>query len=132
MPTQVNNLHIVPAIGVAIHAAQATPIPDEMFIEAADAVADQVAEELLKLGMLFPPQSNILEVQTIAAVRVAKLVLDSQLAGVPQPDDLDALSAAMSTSLCTGLWSEHQLTGPHSTTLPPAPPPVARRGAVDP
>jgi malate dehydrogenase (oxaloacetate-decarboxylating)(NADP+) len=91
MPSQANNLYIFPAIGMAVYATEAKRITDEMFIEAAHAVADQVTEEQLKLGMLFPPQSNILEVQTITAARVAKLVFDSHLAGVPQPDDLDAL-----------------------------------------
>jgi malate dehydrogenase (oxaloacetate-decarboxylating)(NADP+) len=61
-----------------------------MFIEAAHAVADQVSEEQLKLGMLFPPQSNILEVEIKTAVRVAGLVFDSNLAGVPRPADLEA------------------------------------------
>lgn len=61
-----------------------------MFIEAAHAVADQVSEEQLKSGMLFPPQSNVLEVAIHTAVRVAKLVYAGNLAGVPEPQDLEA------------------------------------------
>jgi malate dehydrogenase (oxaloacetate-decarboxylating)(NADP+) len=59
-----------------------------MFIEAAHAVADQVSEQQLKLGMLFPPQSNILEVEIQTAARVAKLVFDSGLARVERPADI--------------------------------------------
>src|ERR1700757_2520168 len=53
-----------------------------MFIEAARAVADQVTSDQLKLGMLFPPQSDILEVEVQTAARVAKLVFDADLARV--------------------------------------------------
>jgi len=61
-----------------------------MFIEAAHAVADQVTPEQLKLGMLFPPQSNILEVEIKTAARVAKLVFDSGLARVVRPAEMEA------------------------------------------
>jgi len=53
LPSQANNLYIFPAVGLAIHATNATRITDQMFIEAAHAVADQVTPEQLKLGMLF-------------------------------------------------------------------------------
>ena len=62
----------------------------EMFIEAAHAVADQVTAEQLKLGMLFPPQSNILETEITTAVRVARLVFDNNLARVARPADCEA------------------------------------------
>ena len=61
-----------------------------MFIEAAHAVADQVPADQLKLGMLFPPQANILEVEIQTAARVAKLVFDSGLARVERPRDMVA------------------------------------------
>jgi hypothetical protein len=51
--------YIFPAVGTAIYATNAKRATDEMFIEAAHAVADQVTPKQLKLGTLFPPQSNI-------------------------------------------------------------------------
>jgi len=90
LPSQANNLYIFPAVGMAIHATNAKRVTDEMFIEAALAVADQVSPEQLQLGMLFPPQSNILETEIKTAVRVAKLVFDSNLAGVARPADCEA------------------------------------------
>jgi Malic enzyme, NAD binding domain len=60
LPSQANNLYVFPAVGMAIYATNAKRVTDEMFIEAAHAVADQVRPDQLKLGMLFPPQSNIL------------------------------------------------------------------------
>ena len=44
----------------------------------------------LMLGILYPPQSNILEVEIQTAARVAKLVFDAGLARVNRPKDLIA------------------------------------------
>ena len=101
LPSQANNLYIFPAVGMAIYATNAKRVTDEMFIEAAHAVADQVLPEQLKLGMLFPPQSNILETEIQTAARVAKLVLDSGLARVARPADMVAFIRQQSTSRST-------------------------------
>jgi malate dehydrogenase (oxaloacetate-decarboxylating)(NADP+) len=90
LPSQANNLYIFPAVGMAIYATNARRVTDEMFIEAAHAVADQVTPEQLKLGMLYPPQSNILEVEIKTAAQVAKLVFESGLARVDRPADMEA------------------------------------------
>jgi malate dehydrogenase (oxaloacetate-decarboxylating)(NADP+) len=52
LPGQANNFYIFPAVGMAIFATQAKRVSDEMFIEAAQAVADQVPAELLKQGLV--------------------------------------------------------------------------------
>jgi malate dehydrogenase (oxaloacetate-decarboxylating)(NADP+) len=90
LPGQANNFYVFPAIGMAIFATQASRVTDEMFIEAAHAVADQVPSELLKQGLLFPLQSNILEAEIQTAARIAKLVFDSKLARVDRPADMVA------------------------------------------
>jgi malate dehydrogenase (oxaloacetate-decarboxylating)(NADP+) len=91
LPGQANNFYIFPAIGMAVFATQASRVTDDMFIEAARAVADQVAPELLKQALLYPLQSNILETEIQTAARIAKLVFDSGLARVPRPTDMIAL-----------------------------------------
>jgi malate dehydrogenase (oxaloacetate-decarboxylating)(NADP+) len=88
LPGQANNFYIFPAVGMAIFATQAKRVSDQMFIEAAQAVADQVPPELLKQGLLYPLQSNILEVEIQTAARVAKLVFESGLARVSRPADM--------------------------------------------
>jgi malate dehydrogenase (oxaloacetate-decarboxylating)(NADP+) len=88
LPGQANNFYIFPAVGMAIFATQAKRVTDEMFIEAGQAVADQVAPELLKQGLLYPLQSNILETEIQTAARVAKLVFDSGVARVERPADM--------------------------------------------
>jgi malate dehydrogenase (oxaloacetate-decarboxylating)(NADP+) len=90
LPGQANNFYIFPAIGLAIYATQAKRVPDELFIEAAAAVADQVPPEMFKLGLIYPPQSNILETEIKTAARVAKLVFDRDLARVGRPADMEA------------------------------------------
>jgi malate dehydrogenase (oxaloacetate-decarboxylating)(NADP+) len=87
---QANNFYIFPAIGMAIFATQASRVTDEMFIEAARGVADQVPSDLLKQGLLYPLQSNILETEIQTAARVAKLVFDSGLARVERSNDMVA------------------------------------------
>ncbi len=89
LPSQANNLYIFPAVGMAIYATNAKRATDEMFIEAAHAVADQVTTEQLKLGMLFPPQSNILEVEVQTAARVAKHIFDAGLARVERAPNME-------------------------------------------
>lgn len=91
LPGQANNFYIFPAVGMAVYATEASRVPDELFIEAAKAVADQVPENLLKQGMLYPPQSNILETEIKTATRVATRIFDLGLAGVARPQDVEAL-----------------------------------------
>jgi malate dehydrogenase (oxaloacetate-decarboxylating)(NADP+) len=90
LPGQANNFYVFPAIGMAVFATQATRVTDEMFIEGARAVADQVPSELLNQGLLFPLQSNILETEIQTAARIAKLIFDSGLARVNRPADMVA------------------------------------------
>ena len=90
LPGQANNFYIFPAVGMAIYATQAKRVSDEMFIEAARAVADQVPDALLKQGLLYPLQANILETEIKTAIRVAALVFDSELARVDRPIDMEA------------------------------------------
>jgi malate dehydrogenase (oxaloacetate-decarboxylating)(NADP+) len=88
LPGQANNFYVFPAVGMAIFATQAKRVTDEMFIEAGQAVADQVPPALLNQGLLYPLQANILETEIQTAARVAKLVFDSDLARVERPADM--------------------------------------------
>jgi malate dehydrogenase (oxaloacetate-decarboxylating)(NADP+) len=90
LPGQANNFYVFPAIGMAVYATHAKRVTDDMFIEAASAVADQVPDTLLKQGCLYPLQANILETEINTAARIAKLVFDSGLARVDRPADMEA------------------------------------------
>src|SRR5262245_47330284 len=54
LPGQANNFSIFPAVGMAIYATRAKRVTDEMFIEAAHALADQVEPGELAQGLLYP------------------------------------------------------------------------------
>src|SRR5712691_3762453 len=82
LPGQANNFYIFPAIGMAVFSTEATRVTDEMFIAAAQAVADQVPPDLLQQGLLYPLQSHILETEIQTAARVAQLIFDSGFARV--------------------------------------------------
>ncbi|AKU92625.1 NAD-dependent malic enzyme [Vulgatibacter incomptus] len=88
VPSQANNVYIFPAMGMAIYATQAKRVTDEMFVAAAKAVADQVTQHQLDDGMLFPPQSNLLEVELDTASKVAESIFEKGLARVERPDDV--------------------------------------------
>ena len=88
LPSQANNLYIFPAVGLAIYLTRPQRVTDEMFIEAAKAVADQVSPEQLKLGMLFPPQSDIVKIEVEAAATVAEFMFENRLATVQRPADI--------------------------------------------
>jgi malate dehydrogenase (oxaloacetate-decarboxylating)(NADP+) len=90
VPGQGNNVYIFPAVGMAVFATEASRVTEEMFIVAAKAVAEQVTEESLATGLIYPPQSKILEASLHVATRVAECIFDQNLARVPRPDDIAA------------------------------------------
>jgi malate dehydrogenase (oxaloacetate-decarboxylating)(NADP+) len=91
VPGQGNNVYIFPAMGMAVYATEATRVTDEMFIVAAKAVAEQVTDEDLATGLIYPPQSRILEASLHVAKRLAEHIFAAGLARVPRPDDIGAL-----------------------------------------
>ncbi len=94
IPGQGNNVYIFPAMGMAVFATEATRVTEEMFLVAAKAVAEQVTDEDLSTGLIYPPQSAILDASLHVAERVAAYIFDKGLARVPRPDDIGSLIRA--------------------------------------
>jgi malate dehydrogenase (oxaloacetate-decarboxylating)(NADP+) len=94
VPGQGNNVYIFPAMGMAVFATEATRVTEEMFIVAGKAVAEQVTNEDLSVGLIYPPQSQILDASLHVAERVASYIFDQGLARVPRPDDIGSLIRA--------------------------------------
>jgi len=88
MPSQANNMYIFPAVGLAIYATRARRVTDEMFVTAARALAEQVTQAELDAGLLYPPQSEILNTEIKTALRIAEVIFARGLAGVERPVDL--------------------------------------------
>ncbi len=91
VPGQGNNVYIFPAMGMAVYATEATRVTDEMLIVAARAVAEQVTDSDLASGLIYPPQSHILDASLKVAGQVAACIFDRGLARVPRPTDVGAL-----------------------------------------
>ena len=94
VPGQGNNVYIFPAMGMAVFATEATRVTEDMFIVAAQAVAEQVTQENLSMGLIYPPQSHILNASLHVAERIAACIFEKGLARVPRPDDIGALIRA--------------------------------------
>ncbi|HEV3449080.1 MAG TPA: NAD-dependent malic enzyme [Gemmataceae bacterium] len=90
VPGQGNNLYIFPAVGMAIYATQARRVTEEMFLKAAQSVAEQVTQADLEMGLIYPPQSAILKASLHVAERVADLIFERGLARVDRPANLEA------------------------------------------
>ena len=93
VPGQGNNVYIFPPMGMAVYATEARRVTDQMFIVAAKAVAEQVGQESLDVGLIYPPQSRILTASLHVATAIAGHIFERGLARVPRPDDLSRLIA---------------------------------------
>jgi malate dehydrogenase (oxaloacetate-decarboxylating)(NADP+) len=89
VPGQGNNVYIFPAMGLAVYATRAKRVTDDMFIAAARAVAEQVTQAELDVGLIYPPQSMILDTELHAAGRVAEVIFARNLARVDRPADIE-------------------------------------------
>jgi len=95
IPGQGNNVYIFPAMGMAVLATQATRVTEDMFIVAAQAVAELVTQEELDSGLIYPPQHDIRAASLHVAARIAQRIFDNGLAGVERPADIAAQIEAM-------------------------------------
>jgi malate dehydrogenase (oxaloacetate-decarboxylating)(NADP+) len=80
VPGQGNNVYIYPAVGLAVYATGARRVTDEMFLVAAEALAERVTEQDLDVGLIYPPMSGIVETSSFLAARVARLIVERGLA----------------------------------------------------
>jgi malate dehydrogenase (oxaloacetate-decarboxylating)(NADP+) len=88
---QGNNVYIFPAMAMALFATEAKRVTDGMFLTAAQAIAEQVSEDNLAAGLIYPPRERIFAASLHVAERVAAYIFDQGLARVPRPNDVGAL-----------------------------------------
>ncbi|MDD9821372.1 MAG: NAD-dependent malic enzyme [Gammaproteobacteria bacterium] len=86
-PGQGNNAYIFPGVGLGLIACRAATVPDSVFLVAARALADAVADADLQRGSLYPPLANIREVSLGIAAAVAAHAWDANLTDAPRPAD---------------------------------------------
>lgn len=92
VPGQGNNVYIFPGLALGVIASQSSRIPEDMFLTAAETLAELVSEEDLAQGRVYPPLSNIKEVSIQMALRIVDLAFEKGIANVvPMPEDREAL-----------------------------------------
>jgi malate dehydrogenase (oxaloacetate-decarboxylating)(NADP+) len=88
VPRQGNNSYIFPGVGLGAIVSGASRVTDEMFMAAAHTLAEQVTENDLGQGSLYPPLKNIRDVSAHIAAAVAAVAYRSGLARGAEPADL--------------------------------------------
>ncbi len=92
---QGNNAYIFPGVGLGVVAVGAKRVTDEMFFEAARALAALVTKEDLDQGSLFPPLTKVREISARIAEAVARVAYDRGLTDGARPKDIRAHVASL-------------------------------------
>ena len=91
-PAQANNAYIFPAVGHAAVLCNASAITEEVFLQAAKALAELSPATELEAGRLFPPFSGIMDVSRKLMCSLAEYMCSAGLAqrpGALEGDDWD-------------------------------------------
>lgn len=92
VPGQGNNCYIFPGVALGTIACGAQRVTDGIFLEAAKSLANQVSDEQLASGTIYPPLSNIRKVSLNLAVKIVEHAYKTDLATViPEPKDKVAM-----------------------------------------
>jgi malate dehydrogenase (oxaloacetate-decarboxylating)(NADP+) len=94
-PGQGNNAYVFPGIGLGAIACRAETISDSMFLEAARVLADQVSEDDLAAGTIYPPLASIRRVSLSIAVAVAVQAWQDGIARDERPEDVERMIAGL-------------------------------------
>ncbi len=88
IPGQGNNSYIFPGVGLGVVATGARHVTDDMFLAAAQTLAQLVTEDDLAAGLIYPSLKRIREVSAHIATAVAEIAYAHDLATVPRPANL--------------------------------------------
>jgi malate dehydrogenase (oxaloacetate-decarboxylating)(NADP+) len=88
VPGQGNNAYIFPGVGLGAVVSHTRRVTDDMFLAAARVLAEQVSEDDLALGRVYPDLSRIREVSALIAAQVASIAYEKGFAERDAPDDI--------------------------------------------
>ncbi|XP_008430122.1 NADP-dependent malic enzyme [Poecilia reticulata] len=90
-PGQGNNAYIFPGMGLSVTTCALRHITEDVFLTAAEALADQVTDKNLAEGRLYPPLCSIREVSLKLAAKVMDYAYHHKMATLhPEPSDKEA------------------------------------------
>ncbi|XP_007944464.1 NADP-dependent malic enzyme, mitochondrial [Orycteropus afer afer] len=91
IPGQGNNAYVFPGVALGVIAGRIRHIPDELFLLTAEQIAQEVSEQHLSQGRLYPPLSTIRDVSLRIAIKVLDYAYKHSLASYyPEPKDKEA------------------------------------------
>ncbi|XP_044259511.1 NADP-dependent malic enzyme-like [Tribolium madens] len=94
-PGQGNNSYIFPGVGLAAICVGMRTIGEDIFLIAAETLANMVSDADFEKGSLYPPLSTIQDVSVKIATRLGEYAYKKGLATVlPKPDDMEAFIRA--------------------------------------
>jgi len=111
VPGQCNNSYIFPGIALAIVATVSRRVPEDTFFVAAKALANEVSDEDIKQGTLYPSLEKSRKVALHIATEVATYLYDQNLAMTERPEDIRSFLDA--TRYCT----DYPSFVPHASNL---------------
>uniref|UniRef100_A0A8C3RI25 Malic enzyme n=1 Tax=Chelydra serpentina TaxID=8475 RepID=A0A8C3RI25_CHESE len=95
-PGQGNNAYVFPGVALGVIVCGVRHISDDIFLTTAESIAEEVTEEHLAEGRLYPPLSTIREVSFKIAVKIVDYAYKNNLASwYPEPEDKEAFVRAL-------------------------------------
>lgn len=88
-PAQGNNAYIFPGVGLGVQVSAARLVTQEMFLVAAETLANTVSQQEIETGAVYPSLTRIREVSHAIAVAVCRVAMNEGLAEEALPDDLE-------------------------------------------
>lgn len=90
-PGQGNNAYIFPGTSLAVICTGIHHISDNVFLSAAEGLADLVTDQDLAVGRLYPPLTAIREISIKIAIKVAEEAYrEGNASTYPQPEDMES------------------------------------------
>merc|ERR1719232_1576513 len=91
VPGQGNNAYIFPGVSLGVICTGIHHISDSVFLSTAEALANMVTEEDLKVGRMYPPLTHLRDCSIKIAAKVAEdAYLDKSASTYPEPKDKEA------------------------------------------
>jgi malic enzyme len=91
---QGNNVFVFPALGLGSLLAGAREVSDQMITRAADTLAQQITDEELSRGLLYPDVARLRDITVVSAAAVCAEAFECGLARAQPPEDFTAAARA--------------------------------------
>ncbi|XP_072035909.1 LOW QUALITY PROTEIN: NADP-dependent malic enzyme-like [Amphiura filiformis] len=90
VPGQGNNAYVFPGVALGVTLFGVRHISDDIFLEAAKALADLVTEEHLAEGRVYPPLQQVREVSVKLAIHTGEYAYEKNIASLyPKPSNME-------------------------------------------